>query len=222
MKAASPTRAEQARMYFDHASGMLPEKRDLELLKELRFNFFANQEAIHSMAYSARSALAAARRELIRCFCGSGDFGVLPFSSGTEAIAFLANWRKLHNKRVFTSRMEHPAVEHTLKRLNCRCTFAGMDKNGIITAPETGDFDAVFIHHVQSETGTMQNPDKVFKSFPGAIKIADTIQSAAKLPLPVTADIMSVSGSKFGIPGAAALLIRKTYFTVPLIAQGSS
>ena len=43
------------------------------------------------------------------------------------------------------------------------------------------------------------------------MKIADTIQSAAKLSLPRNADVLTVSGAKFGIPGAAALLVKKEY-----------
>ena len=110
-----------------------------------------------------------------------------------------------------TTKFEHPSVDFALKRAGAVCTRLKADRTGRVLFSEVPDAEAVFVHHVQSELGCIQDVDRLFACYPGAVKITDTIQSAAKLPLPVSADILTVSGSKFGIPGIAALLVRKEF-----------
>ena len=202
-------------LYFDHASGALPDAETLDIIKECISRYPANQEAVHPLAYEARKAFEDARVRLARILTGTSDFRAVAFSGGTAAIAALSHWQRLRNKKVFTTRMEHPAVSACLRQAQAECRCFELDKNGVIKAlsiPE-GGCKAVFITHVHSETGTIQPVDEVFakNSAGSVIKICDTIQSAAKIPLPRSADVMTVSGAKFGVPGAAALLVRKEF-----------
>lgn len=189
----------------------MPDVSDIGILQEMYLRYPANQEALHRMAYDVRCALGNAGNQLVHSLTGNSDFRAVAFPAGTAAIALLGKWGRLRNKRVLTTRMEHPAVNSALKRAGSECIYLKPDAAGMVHAEENPDVDAVFIHHVQSETGTVQDLEKLFAGYPHAVKIADTIQSAVKMPLPRNADILTVSGAKFGIPGAAALLVRKEY-----------
>ena len=190
---------------------MLPDAHDIEMLHEMYLKYPANQEALHRMAYDVRCAVSQAKEQLVRTLAGNPDFRVIAFSGGTAAIALLGKWQRLRRKKVLTTRLEHPSVNSALKRAEAECVYLKSNENGSVRSATVPDVDAVFIHHVQSEIGTVQNLETLFSAFPDAIKIADTIQSAVKMSLPRNADILTVSGAKFGIPGAAALLVRKKY-----------
>ena len=211
MRAALPTRDKVLLLYFDHASGMVPDASDIEILSGMYLKYSANQEALHRMAYDVRCALSQAKDRLVRVLAGNPDFRVIAFSGGTAAVALLGKWQRLKRKKVLTTRLEHPSVNSALKRAEAECVYLKPDKYGRVQSLNIPDIDAVFIHHVQSEIGTVQDLETLFAAFPDAIKIADTIQSAVKMPLPRNADILTVSGAKFGVPGAAALLVRKKY-----------
>lgn len=196
--------------YFDHASGVIPGNQELDDLRDLLLQYSANQEAVHFEAYRARRALEAAKQRLLFLLTDDPqNYSVIPCDSGSTAISLLGNWGRLDG-RVLTSKMEHPAVYAALKKSSV--TKCANDSSGRITLPENcGEFNAVFFHHIQSETGVIQNLEELFSEFPSAVKIADTIQSAGKFSLPRNADIMTVSGAKAGVPGAAALIVKKCY-----------
>ena len=198
--------------YFDHASGAIPGSQELDDLREQLLHFSANQEAVHFEAYRARKALDAALSRLAEQLTAKQEeYSVIPCDSGTAAISLLGSWDKLRG-RVLTSKMEHPAVYAALKRAGAAVTLAENSSDGRIILPDDcGKFDAVFFHHIQSETGVVQELEELFSHFPQAVKIADTIQSAGKFELPRNADILTVSGAKLGVPGAAALIARKKY-----------
>lgn len=192
---------------------MLPDAFSIDTLCEMLRRFPANQEAVHRMAYDSRRAFEEAKKQLVMSLIGNSDYRAVAFSSGTAAISVLSNWKRLRNKSIATTKLEHPAVSHALKRAGAKCVYLKNDSCAGVEADCPESVGAVFIHHVQSELGRVQNADEIFSAFPGAIKIADTIQSAAKIPLPLSADILTVSGSKFGVPGTAALLVKKEYYS---------
>ena len=200
--------------YFDHASGVVPDVRTLDDIRDQLMRYSPNQEAIHPEAYRVRKALDAAKHKLL-CLLTSEpeEFKVILSDSGSSAIA-LSGSRTLMRSRVLTSKMEHPAVYAALNRADADISYAASSADGRIILPEKCACDTVFFHHVQSETGVTQDLDELFSHFPDALKIADTIQSAGKIALPRKADICTVSGAKLGVPGAAALIVRKKYAPV--------
>ena len=201
-------------LYFDHASGVLPDEETLQIIQQCFRRYPANQESVHPLAYEARRAFDLARSRLAVQLTGSDEYRAVAFPGGTAAIAALARWKRLYRRKVYTTALEHPSVSHALERAMAQCRYFDLDRNGRIVAGSCGgnDCDAVFITHIQSEIGTIQMADDIFARFgENTVKICDTIQSAAKLPLPRSADIMTVSGAKLGVPGAAALLVRKKY-----------
>ena len=171
---------------------------------------YANQEALHRLAYNARRHLAECEKELLSALLpGADDHVVFWSGSATECFRIIADF--LSGRKTLTSTLEHPALTANFRR----CTdlhIAPCRENGGITIPEEPDiFDAVIFHHVQSETGIIQDLPRLFAEFPRALKIADSVQSAGKLPLSDVPDIHIISGVKFGAPGGAAMLCRKKH-----------
>lgn len=197
--------------YFDHASGAIPDIQAADDLRDQLLRYSANQEAVHASAYLARKALDAAKQRLLLLLTDEpDDFRIILSESGSTALALLGS-QKLLKRSVLTSPMEHPAVYAALKRSGAVVSRTAVSADGKIILPETGEFNTVFFHHVQSETGAVQDLDGLFSRFPNALKIADTIQSAGKFRIPRSADIVAVSGAKLGVPGTAALIVRKKY-----------
>ena len=170
---------------------------------------YANQEALHTPAYNARQRLKASEKELISALLpGNEEYSVLWSTSATECFRILAEY--LSGTDTLTSTLEHPALTANFRRLT-RMSQLACDRSGKLILPEIpGKFAAVILHHVQSETGNIQDLPQLFAAFPDALKIADSVQSAGKLPLSPVPDIHIVSGVKFGAPGGAAILCRKS------------
>lgn len=208
--------------YFDHASGAIPDAQTLDDIRDQLLRCSANQEAVHPESYRARKTLDAAKQKLLRLLTAEPDeFKVILSDSGSTAIALLGS-PKLLRRRVLTSKMEHPAVYAAIERSGAEVFHTSTSADGRVTAPEKGDFDTLIFHHIQSETGAIQDLDELFSHFPDALKIADTIQSAGKIALPRNADICTVSGAKLGVPGTAALIVRKKYApTLEALAEKS-
>ena len=195
-------------IYLDCAAASRPAPETLEFYLEAMRADYANQEALHSLAYAARQHLAEAENELLAALGFAPEhFGVIWSASGTECFRIVAEF--LTGKKTVSSVLEHPALAANFRgktefsQLKC-------DRSGQIILPEDAvSPDAVIFHHVQSETGLLQDQSRLFGAFDRALKISDSVQSAAKLPLEMMADIHIVSGVKFGAPGGAALICRK-------------
>ena len=170
-----------------------------------------NQEALHQEAREVRKALEAAGQELVRDLTGRDDFTVCFADSGTGVFHLLSAAGIVKEKRILTSHLEHPALSAMLKRESGVLTFAPCDRYGKLI-PAEGEFDFAAFTAVQSELGTIQDIPGLFSGLPEkCIRFVDAVQMAGKLPmeeLALSADLIAVSGFKFGCPGGAALLVR--------------
>lgn len=171
-----------------------------------------NQESVNPGGYEVRKALEGAGEELVRDLTGKDDFTVCWADSGTGIFNLLYHTGLLEEKRILTSRLEHPALNAVLKRSKSSLTFAPCGRSGILQSCE-GEFDLAFLTAVQSELGTIQEISEFFKGLPPkCIRFLDAVQMAGKLPMEEAsshADLIAISGIKFGSPGGAALLVRK-------------
>jgi cysteine desulfurase len=207
-------------IYFDNAAAARPVPELLDFFRETAGNCYANQEAVHNMAYTIRHKMDQAAREMSKALCGKVEH-VHWSDSGTGAFSQLADFPEFKNGNIITTQLEHPALLAALRRTGAELRFVRCPK-GIIDADhlsELLDNETILVafHHVQSETGIIQpleNFNDIIKSqAPQAMFMADTIQSAGKLKLPwkkAQLDIIAVSGHKLGAPGGAALIIRKS------------
>ena len=195
--------------YFDNAAASRPMPEVLEFYLHAMQEDFANQEAVHLLGYDLRRKLDEAAGELCRALLGNTeDHQVIWAGSATECFRIVAAY--LAGKQVISSQLEHPALianfqQHTALKL---LPVSGSGRIAVPDAPETPD--AVIFHHVQSETGIRQELSGLFSAFPESLHLTDAVQSAGKLPLCESADLHIISGVKFGAPGGAAVIWKKS------------
>ena len=221
-------------LYLDNAAAMQPSGNLPERFAELMRQYFVNGEAASLEAFQGRQVLEKADEKMLSALLGS-DHKAYAFytNSGTEAVNgaffFLEEEfaRKKHSGTLFTTRAEHPAMEKALERLaeksSSRIQFLPLDREGGIDLKKFSDLLAekanpllLAVHHVQSETGRIQDLIALRKILnekaPSVIFLADTIQSAGKIPIPwkeAGLDFSFLSGQKAGCPGGGAILARK-------------
>lgn len=195
--------------YFDNAAASVPLLEVLDFYRRSMQEDFANQEAVHLLGYQLRKKLDDAAKEL----CGAllddtENHQVIWAGSATECFRIIAGY--LSGSRVFASKLEHPALIANFQK-HTDLELLDISRDGKITVPaERENCDAVIFHHVQSETGIIQDLPALFSAFPEALHMTDAVQSAGKLPLCKSTDLHIISGVKFGAPGGAAVIWKKS------------
>jgi cysteine desulfurase len=205
-------------IYLDNAAAAAPEKKMIDFFASAAMSCYANQEAVHQQAYVVRQKLEAAEKDLVSALAGDASALVAWGSSGTDLFNLLSYAPMLRKGNIVTA-LEHPALQAALKRTGAELRTVPL-LNGKVDLEELKrmadrNTALVAIHHVQSETGIIQDLPGIRKIIAGcapqALFFSDTIQSAGKLPAPwkdAALDIISVSGHKLGTPGGAALILR--------------
>ena len=196
---------------LDNAAACRPYLWAVELFAEKSMELFANQESVGDLGTAAAKAVESAGEQLSAAL--APGYGVLFCNTGTDALraaAAVLNGLKL--QRVLTTKAEHPALLHAL---SCypQVNFCKMEKNGRVQIPSEDSPDLFAVHHVNAETGIIQEPELLKKQLPEkTVFLLDTTQSVCKIPVPGNiADFMTVSGCKIGAPCGAALLYRKQF-----------
>ena len=172
----------------------------------------ANQESLHQEAYELRKALSAAGDALAADLVGNDDFTVVWADSATGIFNQLKNTDLFENRRVLSSRLEHPALAALVKKCSSKPCYLNCSSEGVLEK-KGGEFDIALLTAVQSEIGIVQDLPGIFELLPPeCIRFVDAVQMAGKMdmrPLGSCADLIAISGIKFGSPGGAALLVRK-------------
>ena len=196
-------------IYLDNASAALPDNETAAFFAEALKKYGANQEAAHKAGYQLRQEISRAGRELSQVVTGSPDWQVIWCSSATEAFHISSHCCGSEKKQILTSRLEHPALSAALRRISPDISFLSPDrKTGQLSIDKIPPCDIAAFHLIQSETGIIQDTEKLFASTPDAIHFLDAVQGACKITVPCKhADIIAVSGNKFGVPGSGALLL---------------
>lgn len=205
------------RVYFDNAASSQPDSEILGHYYAYASRFYANQEAAHSLAYYLREKINLAATQLSKVLCNI-DTVIHWGHSGTDIFSLFSEFKNFQSGNIVTTPMEHPALLTALKRTGSeirevKITDGRVDLEHL---SELLDAETVLtaIHHVQSETGVIQDLTAIRKFInkhaPQSIFMSDTIQSAGKIPVPWTEaqlDIVSISGHKISAPACAALLL---------------
>ena len=196
-------------IYLDNASAAIPDKETAAFFAEALQKYGANQEAAHKEGYLLRKEISDAGITLSEVITGVPDWQVIWSSCATEAFHIFSHCIEKREKKILSSKLEHPALSAALKRVSKNIQLLVPDaRNGQFKLPDSPCCDIAACHLVQSETGIIQDSEKLFAATPGAIHFLDAVQAAGKIPIPCkNADIIAVSGNKFGAPGSAALLL---------------
>lgn len=218
-------------VYLDNAAALPVRESYLKAFTEYCLRYPGNQE---SMAFHGSGAAAAVRggkekilsalqisgRDHTVHFCNSGTEGL---SASVQALCMTLYGSFPAGSRIVTTSLEHPALLRALERA-CReygfcLTYCSASRYGIemetlesLLTPETA---AVALHHVESQTGSVLDLKRLRRAMdqlaPRALLLADTVQSAGKLPLDLRAvrpDLFLISGQKLAVPSSCAVICR--------------
>ncbi len=194
---------------------------------------FGNPSGAHQVARRARQAIDEAR-EQIADLIGFTPGGIVFTSGGTEAdnLALLGASAPGRGALV-VSAVEHPAVLEAAVRSGREVRVLGVGSDGRVDLDHLSRLldpgvAVVSVQLANHETGVVQDLDavakRVRKRSPGAVLHTDAVQAAPWMDLrsaAACADLVSISGHKFGGPqGAGVLAVRPGVQISPILHGG--
>ena len=226
-------------IYLDNSATTRQYDEVTELVYKMAKENYGNPSSLHALGFEAGNILFDARRDIEDLLYPGGE--IIFTSGGTESdnMALMSTARKMRRrgKRILTTRVEHPAVLETCRRLaddGFAVEYLSVDSNGCvdpddIAAALTEDTIMVSVMTVNNETGTIQPVvgasrsvrDFNKKSGTRIVFHTDAVQAFGKLPMDDAAfDLISVSGHKFHGPKGIGFLYMNKDLKLPAFITG--
>lgn len=221
------------KVYLDNSATTRVYESACSKMTQVMLDNYGNPSALHTMGIDAEKELKNARKEIAKQM-GARDDEIIFTSCGTEsdntAIIGAAHARKHSGKEIITTKVEHPAVLESCKRLEQEgytVKYVGVDDMCRVDMDElkaaiTDQTTLVSIMTVNNETGTIMPINEIRKFCPNAVLHTDAVQALGKVNLSaLNADMISVSGHKIhGPKGIGALYVKKGVKLPPFMVGG--
>lgn len=226
-------------IYLDNSATTKQYDEVTELIYQISKENFGNPSSLHNLGFNASTMLKEARRDCEEMFGGNGR--VIFTSGGTESdnMALYSTARKMRRRgnRVITTKVEHPAILETCKRLKedgFEIVYLGVDENGYVD-PESlksalnENTVLVSMMTVNNEVGTIEPVLESYKAVQAFKKAngtnivfhTDAVQAYGKISFKDAAfDLISVSGHKFHGPKGVGMLYMRDDLKLPAFITG--
>lgn len=226
-------------VYADNAATTKISASALKSMTDTMENYYGNPSSLHTLGQYAKEQLDGARETIAKIINAAAN-EIYFTSGGSEAdnqaiISVAENGAKKGKKHIISTKFEHHAVLHTLKKLEKRgfeVTLLDVNANGIVTPEQVAqaireDTALVTVMYVNNEIGTIQPIREIGKicKEKGVIFHTDAVQAIGHLPIDVKADnvdLLSASAHKFHGPrGTGFLYARKGILLTNIIEGGA-
>lgn len=226
-------------IYADNAATTHMSESAIMAMTDCMKNICGNPSSLHTTGQKAAEALLNARREIAHML--GADFKEIYFTSGgsesdNQAIISAAKLgEKKGKKHIISSKIEHHAVLHTLKKLEkegFEITLLDVSESGIIRVEDIeeairDDTALVTIMYANNEIGTIQPVKEIGRicRSKGIIFHTDAVQAVGHININVekeNIDMMSLSAHKFHGPKGIGVLYAKRNIPLTNIIEGGA
>ena len=226
-------------IYADNAATTRVSEEVLNAMLPYFRENYGNPSSLHNIGQKAAEVLYNARKTVADCINAKPD-NITFTSGGSEAdnqalISVARNLARKNKKHIISTKFEHHAILHTLKKLESEgfeVTLLDVHENGIVTPEQVRDAIRedtclVTIMYANNEIGSIQ-PIKEIGAVcheKGVIFHTDAVQAAGHLNIDVcdqNIDMLSMSAHKFhGPKGVGALYSKKGIILRNVIEGGA-
>ena len=227
-------------VYADNAATTSVSKTALDAMLPYLTEYYGNPSSLYAFAQKATEAVAEARATVAACLGAASPREIYFTSGGSEADnqAIMSAARlgaRKGKKHLISTKFEHHAVLHTLKRLEkegYEVTLLDVHEDGVVRLEDVAaaireDTCLVTIMFANNEIGTVQPITEIgaLCREKGIPFHTDAVQAAGHMPIDVekmNIDMLSIPGHKFHAPkGVGALYCRKNIPLFNLIEGGA-
>ena len=227
-------------VYADNAATTSVSKTALDAMLPYLTEYYGNPSSLYAFAQKATEAVAEARATVAACLGAASPREIYFTSGGSEADnqAIMSAARlgaRKGKKHLISTKFEHHAVLHTLKRLEkegYEVSLLDVHEDGVVRLEDVAaaireDTCLVTIMFANNEIGTVQPITEIgaLCREKGIPFHTDAVQAAGHMPIDVekmNIDMLSISGHKFHAPkGVGALYCRKNIPLFNLIEGGA-